>query len=202
MATPPRNALTRPAESDQTRWAAPPDPATGRLPANALMIPRAPAAVGLPPPPAAPAGVEISPRVPVPAGDFDPNDHPGLHHKTMGEAFDDPEAQNFVRHLYRIVRKSHPDVHPKHVLETARDAYHAVHFGLLHPYIAGLTVGTHARRRHRQAEESRRANIVTNSGGRSAATESPSYTRPPTITAAAQTRAQPAAAIPGRTTAA
>lgn len=182
-----RNALMTLPETDQTRQFDQPDPAT-RL-SNALTIPRA-APLGLPPVAPAAASPEISPRVPVHPRDFHPDDHADLH-KSMGEAFDEPDAQHFVRKLYPIVRKSHPDVHPKHVLESTRDAYHAVRYGILHPYVAGLMIGHHARRRHRQAEEaSRNAHVEPHHDGRGAARTSRS-----------DTIAQPAAAIPGRTAA-
>ena len=69
----------------------------------------------------------------------------------MGEAFDDPDAHAFVRDLYSIVRKSRPHIAPKTLLETIRDAHHAVKHGFMTYEQAGAGIGRMAHLRHLQA---------------------------------------------------
>lgn len=168
MASPmPVNALLRPTQDPATRWA-PGIPAMPRrqLPIGALRVPQ-PNALMAPqgPPPMMPQQAaappldfspvpedqRISARVPVPKADFPEGEHQDLHDKTMGEAFDEPGAHEFVRRLYATVRKTHPDVHPRHLLETTRDAYHAMRHGFMTPQQAGGMLGRIARRRQAAA---------------------------------------------------
>jgi hypothetical protein len=165
MASPmPANALLRPAENPQTRFGGIAAPAGPQLPMNALQMPP-PAAPAAPvasaaPPDVAPTGFEpqpvpeeerVSVRAPVPKTDFPEKHHKHLHDHVMGEGFDDPGAQAFVRDVYSIVRKSRPHIHPRHLLETVRDAWHAVNHGFMPPEIAGRAIGDAAHRRHVEA---------------------------------------------------
>ena len=141
---------------------------------NALVIPRTPA---VPPVPAAPVsgqmqpGVQelppgtipqvapedrISPRVPVPKGDFPEHEHKDLHER-MGEHFDNPGAQKFVHDLYNLGRKLHPDIAPRHLLETTRDSYHAWRHGFMPAEYVGKNLAKMARARQREAERPVRA---------------------------------------------
>jgi hypothetical protein len=157
------NALLRPAEGP-TRFGGVAAPTGPQLPAGALRLPppAAPAAPVAPAaPPAAPlTGFEpqpvpeeerVSVRAPVPKADFPEKHHKHLHDHVMGEAFDDPGAQDFVRDIYSIVRKSRPYIHPRHLLETVRDAWHAVNHGFMPPEMAGGTIGDTAHRRQVEA---------------------------------------------------
>lgn len=88
---------------------------------------------------------EVSPRVPVPAQHFDPTEHAGLH-EMMGPDFDDnPIAQHFVRVGYHAGHRRHQGIEPKHMLEAARDAYHAFNHGFMPLRMALDAVGMHAR---------------------------------------------------------
>ena len=168
------NPLTAP--SGPSPWAT---PGTAVIPAgtpsiagNALMrMPPAPPVPPVPAPPAdpdmipsaLPAGVtphvakedRISERVPVPKGDFPKEEHKGLH-DSMGEAFDNPGAQRFVHNLYNLGRRLHPDIAPRHLLETIRDAHHAVRHGFMPADFAGRNLAPMARRRQREALASSR----------------------------------------------
>lgn len=93
----------------------------------------------------------ISPRVPVPKVDFHPKHHQDLHDKVLGEHFDDPGAANAIRDTYSILRRSRPHLHPRHVLEAARDAWFANHHGFMTPQQAGAAVGHIAEMRHQAA---------------------------------------------------
>lgn len=164
MAAPyPANPLLRPAENPATRFGGIAPIAGPRIPVNALMRPR-PVMPAVPPVPAVPARPmpdfspspvpeeeRVSARVPVPKADFPEAEHKDLHEKTMGEAFDDPNAQSFVGNLYSIVRKSRPHIAPKALLETVRDAHHAVKHGFMTGRQAGAAVGRMAQLRHLQA---------------------------------------------------
>jgi hypothetical protein len=101
-----------------------------------------------------PLGPEISPRVPVPPDHFPEDEHTDLHNM-MGESFDNPAAQHFVRVGYHAARQKHPDVQAKHLLEAARDAYHAVNYGFSPVAHALDFIGPRARMRH--DEERRKA---------------------------------------------
>ena len=211
MAVPLNNLLLRPDENPATRFGAPPAPSPfPHLPAgvispriNALTggglppaVPlRPPAPPQLPPIPVAPPGgaggsfgpepvpeaERISSRAPFPKADFDESEHKKLHDR-MGEAFDDPEAHKFARDLYSIVRKSHHEVHPKHVADAVRGAYHAVRHGFMPPFMAGQMVGRVARQRHReQMEMDAHAQQQPDNGG------------PPDTAAAPAPAAEPAA---------
>jgi hypothetical protein len=139
---------------------------------NALVVPRArvmppvPAVPPRPMPMPVPDEEHISPRVPVPKADFPEEQHKELHEKTMGEAFDEPGAAQWVKRVYPVVRHYRPDVDPRHVLETVHDAYFAVKHGFMTNPQAGAMVGTMAHRRHREelarraAETLRRENDV------------------------------------------
>lgn len=167
MAAPyPPNPLLRPAENPATRFGSIAPVAGPRIPVNALMRPRpaVPAVPAVPPVPPVPArpmpdfsptpvpeDERISARVPVPKADFPEAEHKDLHEKTMGEAFDDPHAHAFVRDLYSIVRKSRPHIAPRTLLETVRDAHHAVKHGFMTPQQAGAAIGRMAQQRHLQA---------------------------------------------------
>lgn len=164
MAAPfPANPLLRPAENPATRFGGIAPVAGPRIPVNALARPRPamPPVPALPPVPArpmpdfsptpVPEDERISARVPVPKADFPEAEHKDLHEKTMGEAFDDPNAHAFVRDLYSIVRKSRPHIAPRTLLETVRDAHHAVKHGFITPQQAGAAVGRMAQMRHLQA---------------------------------------------------
>lgn len=165
MAAPyPPNPLLRPAENPATRFGGIAPVAGPRIPVNALARPR-PAIPAVPPVPAVPARPmpdfsptpvpeeeRISARVPVPKADFPEGEHKDLHEKTMGEAFDDPHAHAFVRDLYSIVRKSRPHIAPRTLLETVRDAHHAVKHGFMTHAQAGAAVGRMAHLRHLQAQ--------------------------------------------------
>lgn len=149
MASPfPPNPLIRPAENPTTRWGTPAAPVVGRIPARSLRLPR-------PMPDFSPAPVpeeeRISARVPVPKADFPEHQHKDLHEKTMGEAFDDPDAHAFVRDLYSIIRKSRPHIAPKTLLETIRDAHYAVKHGFMTHAQAGAGIGRMAHQRHLQS---------------------------------------------------
>lgn len=98
-----------------------------------------------------PVEEQISARVPVPKADFHEKHHKHLHDNVLGEHFDDPGAAAAIRDLYAIVRKSRPHVHPRHVLEAARDAWFAAHHGFMPHEMAGASVGHHAERRHHAA---------------------------------------------------
>jgi hypothetical protein len=177
----PANPLLRPTENPATRFGGMPAPVGRQLPLNALrmppqrsvapVLPAAPLAQPqpgpmmpgvqgpAPPQPASAASVplvpeaeRISPRVPVPKADFPEGEHKDLHEKTMGKAFDEPGAQNFVRDLYAIVRKSRPHIAPRHLLETVRDAHHAMHHGFMTPQQVGGAIGRMAELRHAQAQ--------------------------------------------------
>lgn len=99
-----------------------------------------------------PVEEQISARVPVPKADFPDKHHKHLHDNVLGEHFDDPGAAAAIRDLYAIVRKSRPHVHPRHVLEAARDAWLAAHHGFMSPEMAGKAVGHHAEMRHHAAD--------------------------------------------------
>lgn len=153
---PPVNPLTaRPTQNPQTRWGAPAVPVVPRIPASALRVqaPILPVRRPMPDFSAAPVSEEerISARVPVPKADFPPEHHKELHEKTMGEAFDDPDAHAFVRDLYSIIRRSRPHIAPRTLLETIRDAHFAVKHGFMTPQQAGAGLGRMAHQRHLQA---------------------------------------------------
>lgn len=127
-------------------------------PINALAgaMPRRPVPP-VPPMPVAPAAAPvlapgvadpISDRVPVPKHHFPEEHHKHLHEKTMGEAFDDPHAQDFVRRIYNTVHAGYPDVPPKHILEATRDAFHAAKHRFMPYGMAGGSVGPMAQARH------------------------------------------------------
>jgi len=122
-----------------------------RVPPPPPPVPTVPIAPGLPPGtiPQVPPEDRISPRVPVPKGDFPEAHHKRLH-EDMGEAFDNPGAQKFVHDLYNLGRKLHPDIAPKHLLETTRDSYHAVMHGFMPAGFAGRTLAARARQRQRE----------------------------------------------------
>jgi hypothetical protein len=101
---------------------------------------------------AGPAGPEISPRVPLPPEHFPADEHVDLH-QMMGEAFDNPAAQHFVRVGYHVAKARHPDVHPRHLLEAARDAYHAVSHGFAPVAHALDFIGPRARQRHNEGRK-------------------------------------------------
>lgn len=149
MASPfPANPLIRPAENPTTRWGAPAIAPPGALRGPRIIPPR-------PMPDFSPSPVpeeeRISPRVPVPKADFPEEHHKDLHEKTMGEAFDDPDAHAFVRDLYSIIRKSRPHIAPKTLLETIRDAHYAVKHGFMTHAQAGAGIGRMAHQRHLQS---------------------------------------------------
>jgi len=135
----PDNRLMRPTMADALRAGPPPEP-----PSLESQIP-----------PVAP-GSEISSRVPVPPDHFPEDEHDGLH-EMMGEAFDNPVAQHFVRVGYQAAKGRHPNVHAKHLLHAARDAYHAVQYGFSPVEHALDYIGQHARARHLE-EQARKAN--------------------------------------------
>lgn len=93
----------------------------------------------------------ISPRVPVPKVDFPEKHHQDLHDKVLGEHFDDPGAANAIRDTYSILRRSRPHLHPRHVLEAARDAWLSHYHGFMSPEMAGAAVGHIAEMRHQAA---------------------------------------------------
>lgn len=120
----------------------------------------------VPPVPAGPPVIEpvdpISERVPVPKADFPEAEHKDLHEKTMGAAFDEPGAAHFVSRLYNLGRHLHPDIEPRHLLETTRDYWHAVRHGFMHASHAGKTLAARARSRQAQAMRERRNEEQTN----------------------------------------
>lgn len=165
MAAPfPTNPLLRPAENPATRFGGIAPVAGPRIPVNALArprpIPAVPPVPAVPTPPPrpmpdfsptpVPEAERISARVPVPKSDFPEHEHKDLHEKAMGDAFDDPNAQAFVRDLYSIVRKSRPHIAPRTLLETVRDAHHAVKHGFMTHAQAGAAIGRMAHLRHQQ----------------------------------------------------
>lgn len=97
----------------------------------------------------------ISLRVPVPKADFPEHEHKDLHEKTMGAPFDEPGAAHFVSRLYNLGRHLHPDIEPRHLLETTRDTWHAVRHGFMHPQHAGRTLAARARSRQAAAQRER-----------------------------------------------
>lgn len=162
------NPLWRPAEGPG-RFSGTPAPQLPRVPGNALMRPATPAMPvqpQVPPVPAGPPVIEpvdpISERVPVPKADFPEAEHKALHEKTMGAAFDEPGAAHFVSRLYNLGRHLHPDIEPRHLLETTRDTWHAVRHGFMHVSYAGKTLAARARARQAQAMRERMSEEQTN----------------------------------------
>lgn len=168
------NPLWRPVEGPG-RFAGTPSTPMPRVPGNALRIPQAApnplAAVPTPQVSAQPAAPQvpviepvdpISARVPVPKADFPEHEHKGLHDKTMGAAFDEPGAAHFVSRLYNLGRHLHPDIEPRHLLETTRDTWHAVRHGFMHVSYAGKTLAARARARQAQAMRERMSEEQTN----------------------------------------
>lgn len=161
MASPFPNPLLRPAEGPG-RFNGVAQPVMPRVPANALLrpAPAMPVQPPIPPVPARPPVIEvadpISERVPVPKTDFPEHQHKDLHEKTMGAAFDEPGAAHFVKRLYNLGRHLHPDIEPRHLLETTRDTWHAVRHGFMAPEHAGRTLARRARSRQAQAQRERR----------------------------------------------
>ena len=137
-------------------------PVMPRVPGNALWRPVAPATPAQPQPPVIEVPDPISSRVPVPKTDFPEHQHKDLHEKTMGAAFDEPGAAHFVKRLYNLGRHLHPDIEPRHLLETTRDTWHAVRHGFMHPDHAGRTLARRARSRQAQAQRERLAEEQTN----------------------------------------
>ncbi len=177
MASPmPSNPLLRPAENPAMRFGGVAPVAGPRIPVNALarpqpVVPAAPPISTMPvmsqrpmpdfSPSPVPEEQRISARVPVPKGDFPEDEHKDLHDNTMGEAFDDPSAHRFVRDLYSIVRKSRPHIAPRVLLESIRDAHHAVKHGFMTYEQAGAGIGRMAHLRH-LAEKARQAGAPEN----------------------------------------
>lgn len=160
------NPLLRPDEGPG-RFNGVTPPVMPRVPGNALLRP-APAMPVQPQPPAMPqppvieVADPISERVPVPKTDFPEHQHKDLHEKTMGAAFDEPGAAHFVKRLYNLGRHLHPDIEPRHLLETTRDYWHAVRHGFMAPEHAGRTLAARARSRQAQAMRERRNEEQTN----------------------------------------
>lgn len=165
MASPFPNPLLRPDEGPG-RFNGVAAPVMPRVPGNALLRPAAPAMPVQRPVPAGPPVIEpvdpISERVPVPKTDFPEAEHKDLHEKTMGAAFDEPGAAHFVSRLYNLGRHLHPDIEPRHLLETTRDTWHAVRHGFMHPSHAGRTLARRARSRQAQALRERQAEEQSN----------------------------------------
>lgn len=162
------NPLWRPAEGPG-RFSGTPAPQLPRVPGNALFRPQVTApAPQVPVQPAAPQVPVIEPvdpisvRVPVPKADFPEAEHKDLHEKTMGAAFDEPGAAHFVSRLYNLGRHLHPEIEPRHLLETTRDYWHAVRHGFMHASYAGKTLAARARARQAQAMRERQSEEQTN----------------------------------------
>lgn len=159
------NPLLRPDEGPG-RFNGVATPQLPRVPGNALF--RAPAAPPVPAQPIAPQVPVIEPvdpiseRVPVPKTDFPEHEHKALHEKTMGAPFDEPGAAHFVSRLYNLGRHLHPDIEPRHLLETTRDTWHAVRHGFMHASHAGRTLAARARSRQAQALRDQLAEEQTN----------------------------------------
>lgn len=167
MASPFPNQLLRPDEGP-SRFNGVASPVMPRVPGNALLrsAPATPVQPPVLPVPAGPPVIEvadpISERVPVPKTDFPEAEHKDLHEKTMGAAFDEPGAAHFVKRLYNLGRHLHPDIEPRHLLETTRDYWHAVRHGFMPADHAGRTLAARARSRQAQAQRERLNEEQTN----------------------------------------
>lgn len=164
MASPFPNPLLRPDEGPG-RFNGVAAPVMPRVPGNALLRPAPPAMPVQPQPPAMPQPPvidvpdPISERVPVPKTDFPKAEHKDLHEKTMGAEFDEPGAAHFVKRLYNLGRHLHPDIEPRHLLETTRDTWHAVRHGFMPADYAGRILAARARTRQAQAQREEQTNV-------------------------------------------
>lgn len=165
------NALMQPTQGPGRFGPAPAPAPVGnlRLPStNVLAVPQAappvpapgPMMPGVQPPPAihpafvprpVPEEERISARAPVPKADFPEKHHKDIHDKVLGEHFDDPGAANAIHYTYALLRKTRPHLHPRHVLEAARDAWFAHQHGFMTSQMAGAAVGHNAEMRHQAA---------------------------------------------------